>query len=635
MEQVKRKKLKEGHTNWEGDVVEAKRRGYSKKVYKDWNAAVKKRDNYTCQSFGCGSQQQLLAHHIKNWEDYPELRFDVDNGKTLCLSCHSLLHRKEENEQLALRTKLTNRPKNIIDAFEKDEFFGKQFVDKHSWRKWVAFLKVIYGLEMNDEEKQIYVDCTKRGSDDIPAGGFEEFYGIIGRRGGKSTISSLIAVYEALFGGWEDKLSPGERGSIFIVAPDKEQAKIIFGYCDILDGMLKNYENMVLRRTTELISLSNGIDIVVKTASKRGLRGFSTVCVILDEIAFLRTDDYANPADEILTALEPSLKEGAKLIGVSTPYAKFGYFYEIYDEYFGKKGSEIMVWQASTLYMNPSYSQRKIRKAKKKSLTSAATEYDAVFREDVSSYLTEIEIDALTETGIKERLPKEGYRYYCFVDVSGARSDSFTFAISHIEEEKIVIDVAYEKIPKYDIDQQIGICSDYMRKFKISQVVGDRYGGEFPIQGFKKQGMQYIQSDLVKSDLYLEFQIICNLQNVILLDNDRTKRQFMILERKAGKSGKDSVEKPRNTHDDIANAISGVAVMTYRKMSRKPSDEELEGRKFRKVSKTGLDYRQSFDKILKEAKKEMEINLKQGRDVPYVSFADHDLIQKIKWWREL
>ena len=53
-----------------------------------------KRDNYICQK--CFSLEKLLAHHIKEWNAYPKLRFNLDNGITLCNSCHSLLHGKEK-----------------------------------------------------------------------------------------------------------------------------------------------------------------------------------------------------------------------------------------------------------------------------------------------------------------------------------------------------------------------------------------------------------------------------------------------------------------------------------------------------------------------------------------------------------
>ena len=53
--------------------------------YKEWKARVNVRDNFTCKECGKPGNE---THHIKRWKDYPELRFDVDNGKTLCLDCH-------------------------------------------------------------------------------------------------------------------------------------------------------------------------------------------------------------------------------------------------------------------------------------------------------------------------------------------------------------------------------------------------------------------------------------------------------------------------------------------------------------------------------------------------------------------
>lgn len=65
----------------------------------DWVKAVKQRDNYTCQHCGIKENEYktktgkvLEVHHIKEWDTYPELRFEVSNGLTLCASCH----RKEE-----------------------------------------------------------------------------------------------------------------------------------------------------------------------------------------------------------------------------------------------------------------------------------------------------------------------------------------------------------------------------------------------------------------------------------------------------------------------------------------------------------------------------------------------------------
>ena len=55
--------------------------------YINWREFCFKRDNYTCQL--CGQVGGYLqVDHIRRFADFPELRFDTDNGQTLCKPCH-------------------------------------------------------------------------------------------------------------------------------------------------------------------------------------------------------------------------------------------------------------------------------------------------------------------------------------------------------------------------------------------------------------------------------------------------------------------------------------------------------------------------------------------------------------------
>lgn len=60
-----------------------------------WREAIYSRDGHRCQD--CGAMGSLHAHHIDEWAMYPERRFDLDNGVTLCPECHAQRHPRHAN----------------------------------------------------------------------------------------------------------------------------------------------------------------------------------------------------------------------------------------------------------------------------------------------------------------------------------------------------------------------------------------------------------------------------------------------------------------------------------------------------------------------------------------------------------
>lgn len=82
------------HWNWKGGITPQNQKDRSSPECKKWRKSVFERDKFTCQK--CGSVGgKLNAHHKKKWADFPEMRYDINNGVTLCERCHKALHRTE------------------------------------------------------------------------------------------------------------------------------------------------------------------------------------------------------------------------------------------------------------------------------------------------------------------------------------------------------------------------------------------------------------------------------------------------------------------------------------------------------------------------------------------------------------
>lgn len=78
----------EKHWNWQGGKTKDITKERNSYKYGLWRKSIFKRDNYTCQC--CGKKGgKLNAHHIENFADNEDLRFDINNGITLCEECHS------------------------------------------------------------------------------------------------------------------------------------------------------------------------------------------------------------------------------------------------------------------------------------------------------------------------------------------------------------------------------------------------------------------------------------------------------------------------------------------------------------------------------------------------------------------
>ena len=455
---------------------------------------------------------------------------------------------------------------NIIDAIESAKIFARLFKDPETWQTWIVCLKAIFGLPMTKKELKTFRKFTGRKK--RPDQQFKEIFLAIGRRGGKSFISALIAVFLAVFKDWRSQLSRGEIGYIVLIASDRKQASVLMNY---IKAFLKLpvFKGMIKNETREEIECTNGITIAVMTCSYRSIRGFSIVASICDEISFWR-DFGANPDHEILNAIRPAMANisGSMLICISTTYARSGILWEQFQR-FGREDPDVLMWCAGTQDMNPEFKKSVIKRALKEDFASARSEYFSDFRADLETFLSVESIDACVIPNRLE-LPKEKTRfdYIAFCDPSSGRHDAMSLSICHREKNDVIIqDLIRWKNPPFDPQNVVKEFAEILESYACGKVIGDRYAVGFVVAEFQKRRITYQPSELSKSEIYLEFLPLIMTKRVELCDTKEQTIEFRSLERRTG-ANRDSVDHPKFASDDIANACAGAVVHTVRKDSK-------------------------------------------------------------------
>lgn len=111
---------------------------------------------------------------------------------------------------------------DILAAIRDPKVFGQHF-RTGTWDAWFAFLAALFGLPMTEAQVKLFQQFTGRTTP--PTTPFREAWLCIGRRGGKSFVLAVIAIFLACFKDWRRHLGPGEHGTCMVIAADRKQAR--------------------------------------------------------------------------------------------------------------------------------------------------------------------------------------------------------------------------------------------------------------------------------------------------------------------------------------------------------------------------------------------------------------------------
>jgi hypothetical protein len=456
---------------------------------------------------------------------------------------------------------------NILDAIADPKVFGQHFKG-NSWDAWKVFLCALFALPMSAEQLEVFRRHT--GRKEPPTQPAREAWLICGRRAGKSYILATIAVFLACFRDWRPLLGPGEFGTIMIVAEDKRQCRAILRF---IRGLLRGSPMLaktIVSETTESVTLKNRIVIEVHACSFRSTRGYTTVAALCDEISVWPSDELsAEPDAEVINSIRPGMATipEAVLLCASSPHAMRGALWDAYRQHYGHDDSDILVWQATTRDMNATVSQSWVDAQLAKDPARAAADYMAEFRIDVEGFISRESVMQCVVPGLRERPPARGTYCYGFVDPSGGSTDSFTLAIAHndIARRRVILDAIREIKPPFSPEAVVAELSQLLKSYRVYALSGDHYAKLWPVESFRRHGIRYTQDAQPKSDLYAGSLLpLLNSRRIELFDLPVLINQICQLERSTRHGGADRIDHPARSHDDVVNAVAGVAALCTR-----------------------------------------------------------------------
>lgn len=476
-----------------------------------------------------------------------------------------------EGEKLAR----ANGSRDLIARYRSDPLAfitaGLRECRGNSWRTWRIVLRAAYGQGLDDStDLATFREVAQR---DPPARRVKELWVIVGRRGGKDSVASMIATEAACYGDEGVALRPGERPLVACFATKRDQAgDIVFKYIRAYFEQHPRLRAMVLgdlpNTAARPITLTNRVDIGVTTNNFRAPRGRPIACAIFDEVAFWLDDDSATPDTETYNAVMPGLGTVPRsmLVGISSPYRKSGLLYAKHRDWFGRESDEILVIQGGTRTFNPTFDQSIIDRAIALDPEAARAEYLALFREDLADYVPLEVVERAVVPG-RLALPREhGVQYVAFADPSGGSRDSFACAVAHATEDgRGVLDALYERRAPFVPSDAVEEIAKFLATYGLYKVTGDRYASEWPVDLFGKHSVEYVHAEMTKSEIYVNALPILMSGQVSFLDNQRLVRQVAQLERRTHRGGRDVVDHPPNANDDLANAALGALVLVTNK----------------------------------------------------------------------
>lgn len=396
----------------------------------------------------------------------------------------------------------------------------------------------------------------------------------VGRRSGKTEMSSCIAAYETyrLLSKGDPQtyygVPPSENIQLISFATDKDQAGILYqkvsGYfrgCSFFAPYTANNTQTYARFQTpkdieRYGSYQNDptakatIKVTFRSSVAKGSRGAGNIVVILDEMAHF-TDNGQSSADAVYSAVVPSTATfspkdprdrrkaigpvEAKIIAISSPLGKQGVFYQLFGDGFrgGSVGDNRLSFQAATWEVNPTIPAEFFEAEYVKDARTFFTEFGAEFTDRTRGWLDgEKDLLACVNPDLRPRNRAPARMpHFAGVDIALV-GDATAIAIGHNDEDgRIVVDLVdsikagegdFASYERLDFQEVADWIADHARRFHITEGIFDQWSGIPMEQALQAKGLSQFESvhhtPVLTSQMYQNFKDMMFDKRLMLYD---------------------------------------------------------------------------------------------------------------------
>ena len=477
--------------------------------------------------------------------------------------------------------------------------------------------KILY--RFNEKQFLDFLYQEKRCStNEIEGRYFQNLIFCAGRRSGKSSISAAIADYEfyKLLKKGNPSVyynqAPGDNICVLNVSPTDDQSEIVFGKISNFAARCPYIKERILHQTQTYFELqtdedrrvaersANGKQVATLKSisggcSSNGVRGQNAILIIMDEMAFFIDNNGRFSGDEVYNAIEPSrltFGPDGRMICISSPYAKFGKFYDLYhssmtDPKRNEKECITLSFKMYSAMVNAPRCPSELLKAKRREDRAVfMREYGAEFSDSVTTWIEDE--DELKKCVVRPSANQYGTvdcTYYYGIDL-GFKNDGTAISIVHRDNQsgKFVHDYSslwfsgssdvwdddqsiYKSCTRFkevDLIRMQDVLDEIIslnKKFPAKKGTFDQHNGYALAELFLNKGLNQFEmvnvNDSINSEIYQLFKRLYSEELLELYDNPVLLSEMITLEAENRAKGKILVRAPirKGAHDDISDSL--------------------------------------------------------------------------------